>query len=154
MIRAIKIVRMLRRGGLVVCCALPIAATSALAQGNARVASVKKRAEPMSEFRRIELKVPYGFRANCKKLRGRVDCQLSSLPVDFPEMMVGLRGGNIASVELTKARKKKIGVRFASSDFEDPNRNAGQVTKYLPARIGHRGWLQDAFWSRTWRRPR
>ncbi|MEE2755893.1 MAG: hypothetical protein VYA30_04500 [Myxococcota bacterium] len=87
-------------------CLLILALTVTPAFGQGRVATVKEKLDPLPNFRRIELRVSPEFSAKCRQAGRKVTCAVSKLPDRFPELMVGLRGGNMAGIELVEKRKK------------------------------------------------
>ena len=76
-----------------------------------RVASEKRSFTPLDQYRRTELLVRPDLEAKCKQKKQSVRRRVSAVPEYFPEPMVGLRGGNMATVELIEIGRR-IEVRF------------------------------------------
>ncbi len=75
-------------------------ATSAVAQ------------RPLDDYRRVEMRVPAEFTADCRARGVTVECRVSAMPIEFPALMFGLRGGTIANVTLTPRPGGAATIRF------------------------------------------
>jgi tetratricopeptide (TPR) repeat protein len=98
--------------GLITC--VSTVATYAVKDAHAqvRVASVKQKLEPLADFRRIEILVSEDFSSSCRKRGKIVACSASKLPARFAELMVGLRGGGMAAVEVRRKTRGRVEIRF------------------------------------------
>ena len=103
-----------------------------------RVATVKRVYAPLDDFRRVELLVPKQFKAKCAIKGQTARCRVTDLPERFTDLMIGLRGGNIATVELQEAAAAKKPL-FSICD----EKNYGSNTLYC--RIHIAGWSKLAF---------
>ena len=79
---------------------------TAVCHAQGRVATVRQKLDPLTNFRRIELRVDPKFTANCRQIKQRVTCDVSKIPERFPELMIGLRGGNMAGIEVVEGRRR------------------------------------------------
>ena len=79
---------------------------SDICQAQGRVATVRQKLDPLTNFRRIELRVDNAFKANCRQKKQRVTCDVSRIPERFPELMIGLRGGNMAGIEVIEGKRR------------------------------------------------
>ncbi|MCB9542167.1 MAG: hypothetical protein H6703_06950 [Myxococcales bacterium] len=70
-------------------------------------------AEPLDDYRRVEMRVPPAFTADCRARAELVDCRVSAMPAEFPALMYGLRGGAVAAVTVTPSRDGGATIRFA-----------------------------------------
>lgn len=67
---------------------------------------------PLADYRRIEMRVPADFSADCRTRGRRVECAVSRVPEAFPQLMFGLRGGSLAGVTVRPGRGEAATVAF------------------------------------------
>lgn len=86
---------------------------------------------PLDDYRRVEMRVPADFTADCRTRGLAVRCAVSAVPESFADLMFGLRGGRLAGVTVQPGRGgaatlafnlKRPELRFQEAVIEKPRR--------------------------------